>query len=234
MRVKGQAASQVALLVIDEDGPNLLDDTGCKFICFDWPNILRLQGIESLRTVLHQHQVIKEGLGTMKGGTAKLYVDSSVPFAMRQKLEKELLRGSKHLLLSSQCLAHYDMQKDLVLACNTSAYYRHGTVSSPRGWLRETLSRAEKKYSQLEKEGWTCVFGVKCFHSYLCGRPFTLCTDHKPLLSLLSEQRIMPPPASARIQRWALRVLVHNLGEFLIKLQEARQNHQDEVTPNPK
>ncbi len=28
-------------------------------------------------------------------------------------------------------------------------------------------------------------------------------------------------------------VLVHDLGEFLMKLQVARRNHQDEVTPNP-
>ncbi len=30
-----------------------------------------------------------------------------------------------------------------------------------------------------------------------------------------------------------LRVLVRDLGEFLMKLQEARRNHRDEVTPNP-
>ncbi len=100
---KGQAASQVALLVIEGDGPNLLGRDWLQFIRLDWPNILQLQGTQSLRTVLHQNQeAFKEGLGTMKGVTAKLYVESSVqprfckartvPFAMRQKVEKELLR----------------------------------------------------------------------------------------------------------------------------------------------
>ncbi len=33
--------------------------------------------------------------------------------------------------------------------------------------------------------------------------------------------------------RNSLKVQLSDLGEFLMKLQEARQNHQDEVTPNP-
>ncbi len=33
--------------------------------------------------------------------------------------------------------------------------------------------------------------------------------------------------------KFVLRVLVHDLGDFSMKLQEARRNHQDEVTPNP-
>ena len=74
----------------------------------------------------------------------------------------------------------------------------------PVGFASQTLSNAEKNYSQLEKKGLACVFGVKKFHTYLYGRSFTLLTDHKPLLGLFKEQRAIPPQASARIQRWAL------------------------------
>ena len=56
-----------------------------------------------------------------------------------------------------------------------------------------TLSKTEIKYPQIEKEGQSCLFGVKKFHSYLYGRPFTLITDHKPLLTLFNESRAVPP-----------------------------------------
>ena len=88
------------------------------------------------------------------------------------------------------------------------ALYRHTECQmDPKDRLdlhSRILSEAEKKYSQIEKEGLACVFGVKKFHSYMYGRHFSLVTDHKPLLTLFNERRAIPPQASARIQRWAL------------------------------
>ena len=74
----------------------------------------------------------------------------------------------------------------------------------PIGYASRTLNKAERNYSQLEKEGLSCVFGVKHFYSYLFGHSFELITDHKPLLGLLGENKSMSPQASARIRRWAL------------------------------
>ncbi len=48
------------------------------------------------------------------------------------------------------------------------------------------------------------MFGVKKFHKYLYGRKFVICTDHKPLLSLLNELKAVPQMASQRIMRWAI------------------------------
>ena len=74
----------------------------------------------------------------------------------------------------------------------------------PIGYASRSLSRAERNYSQLEREGLACVFGVKCFHSYLFGHPFELLTDNQPLTTLLNECRATSPQASARIKRWSL------------------------------
>ena len=73
----------------------------------------------------------------------------------------------------------------------------------PIGFVSRTLSDAEKKYSQLEKEALSCVVGVTRFRSYLCGYHFELQTDHKPLLSLFNEKKAIPQQATNRIQRWA-------------------------------
>lgn len=74
----------------------------------------------------------------------------------------------------------------------------------PIGYVSRTLNDAERNYAQLEKEALALVFGVKKFYSYLFGHPFTLITDHKPLLGLLSECKSTSPQASARVKRWAL------------------------------
>lgn len=120
--------------------------------------------------------------------------------------------ASKKLLISSQFLVHFDPELKLLLACDASAYGVGAVLAHlmpdglerPIAYASRTLSKAECNYSQLEKEGLACVFGIKKFHTYLLGHPFELITDHKPLLALLSESKAPSPQASARIRRWSL------------------------------
>ena len=126
--------------------------------------------------------------------------------------EQESFKQSKELLLSSRVLVHFTPDLPLILACDASAYGVGAVLAHkmpdgeerPIGFASRTLSKTEKGYSQIEKEGLSCVFGVTRFHAYLMGRHFTLITDHKPLLTLLNESKAIPSHASARIQRWAL------------------------------
>ena len=74
----------------------------------------------------------------------------------------------------------------------------------PVAFASRFLAPAEKKYSQLDKEGLAVVYGVKKFHQYLFGHQFEIVSDHKSLQHLFSESRSIPAMASARIQRWAL------------------------------
>ena len=87
-------------------------------------------------------------------------------------------------------------------------------TEKPTAYASRTHNYAECNYSQIEKEGLSCVFGIKRFYSYLFGHPFTLITDHKPLLSLLSGQKLTSNLASARIQRWSLYL---SMFEYVIK-----------------
>ena len=126
--------------------------------------------------------------------------------------QEKAFTESKKLLLSSQLLVHFDPTLEIQLACDASAYGISAVLShkmpngseKPVGFVSRTLSDAEKKYSQIEKEALACVFGVKWFHAYLFGHHFTLQTDHKPLMSLFNESKEIPTQASGRIRRWAL------------------------------
>ena len=128
------------------------------------------------------------------------------------KAEQDSFNKCKELLTSDKVLVHYDQDLPLTLACDASAY-RIGAViqhTTPNGeehpiaYASRTLSPAEKKYSQIEKEALSLVYGVKKFHQYLWGRQFNLITDHRPLLTLFGEHKGLPTMAAARIQRWAI------------------------------
>ena len=119
---------------------------------------------------------------------------------------------SKELLTSSNLLVHFNPNLPILLACDASNYGIGAVLAHrmpdgsecPITYASRSLTQPEKNYSQLEKEGLSCIFGVNKFHSYLFGHSFDLITDHKPLLALLNEHMPTSPQAYARVHRWSL------------------------------
>ena len=119
--------------------------------------------------------------------------------------------------MSSQLLIHFDPESPITLACDASNYGIGAVLShilpdgseKPVAYASRTLNSAEKNYSQLEKEGLACVFGVKKFYNYLFGHKFDLITDHKPLLRLLGEDKPTSPQASARVRTISIEIRIH-------------------------
>ena len=76
-----------------------------------------------------------------------------------------------------------------MLACDASPHgvgavlsqYQDDGVEKPVAFASRSLSKAEKNYSHLKKEGLAVIFGVKHFHQYLYGSHFTILSDHQPL-----------------------------------------------------
>ncbi|CDW61356.1 hypothetical protein TTRE_0000981501 [Trichuris trichiura] len=103
----------------------------------------------------------------------------------------------KEIPESDLLLTHYDPTKEITVTADTSIYgvgavimhrFADGTekaICHASG----TLTNAEQKYSQIEKEALALVFAVKTFHRVIHGRKFTLLTDHKPLGAVFGSKK---------------------------------------------
>lgn len=121
------------------------------------------------------------------------------------------------LLTPDTLLVHFNPDLPLTLMCDASSYGIGAVLAhhmldgseQPIGYASRSLSKAERNYSQIEREALALVFGVKKFHSYVFGHHFELVTDHKPLLALLHQHKATSAQASVRIRKWSLQLLAY-------------------------
>ncbi|UYV69879.1 K02A2.6-like [Cordylochernes scorpioides] len=119
---------------------------------------------------------------------------------------------------TDQILIAYDPKLPIRLSCDSSSYGLGAVMSQidvdgnerPIYFISRTLSQAEKKYSQIDKECLSIIWALKKFNNYLFGRKFELITDNKPLHHILNPKREITSNMSARLQRWALILSSYN------------------------
>ena len=141
--------------------------------------------------------------------------------------ESIAFHASKDLLLSSQLLVHFDPNKELICrVTHQDMELEQYQLTECLTILKNPLGMYHGHFHQLKKEALACVFGVKCFHSYLQGQHFTLVTDHKPLLTLFNEKKAIPTQASARIQRWALTLATYG---YSLTFKRTTQHSNDDA-----
>jgi hypothetical protein len=99
---------------------------------------------------------------------------------------QQAYEACKQGLTSEALLVHYDVKRELRLACDASSYGLGAVISHvmddgkkrPIAYASRTLSPSEKNYAQIEREALSIVYGVKNFHQFLYGRKFTLTTSN--------------------------------------------------------
>ena len=177
------------------------------------------QDVSQLRSFLGMINYYSKFLPNLSSTLAPLYrlLEKKTGWSWGEKQEAAFQTAKKQLT-STRLLVHYDPRRPLVLSCDASPYGVGAVLShrmddgseQPIAFASRSLTPAERRYAQLEKEGLAIIFGVKKFNQYLLGRTFVILSDHKPLQHLFSANCPVPPLASARIQRWALTLGAYN------------------------
>lgn len=129
----------------------------------------------------------------------------------------------KQILTNAPILQYPDFDRPFILTTDASdiaigAVLSQGIVGSdkPVAFASRTLSDTETRYSTIEKELLAIVWAIKYFRPYLYGRKFTIYTDHRPLMWLMS----LKDPNS-KLTRWRLKLAEY---DYKVVYKKGRQN----------
>ena len=147
---------------------------------------------------------------------------SSITAPLRDLLKKEnewqwleihhkTVEEIKKLVTEAPILGFFDVNKPVMISVDASLHGLGAVLlqeNKPIAYASRSLSECETRYAQIEKEMLAVVFGVEHFHYYTYGRPISVETDHKPLLSIISKPLSAAPP---RLQRMLLRLMKYEV-----------------------
>ena len=129
--------------------------------------------------------------------------------------------------LSSQpVLALYSPNYETVVSADASSYFLGAVLTQrqpvtslfrPVVYLSRSLTDTERRYSQIEKEALATTWACEPLSNYLIGLPFTVETDHKPLVPLLGTKALdeLPPRAlrlRLRLMRYQFNIIINKHG----------------------
>lgn len=136
-------------------------------------------------------------------------------------------------LCAKPILQFPDFTKPFVVTTDASGYAIGGVLSQveigkdlPVAYTSRLLNNAEKNYSTIEKELLAIICCVNYFRPYICGRKFTLATDHRPLVWI----HAVTDPTS-RLIRWRLKLAEY---EYNVIYKPGKVNdNADALSRNP-
>ena len=146
--------------------------------------------------------------------------------------ESNAFEEVKELLIKAPCLAHYSLEAETKLVVDASPVglgcvllQNVDSRWQPISYASRSLTAAEKRYSQIEREAMAVLFGLQKMHSYIYGRHVVVSTDHKPLLGVFNKNT-----QSIRLERIALRCQDY---DFTLTYEPGSENIADGLSRLP-
>ena len=126
--------------------------------------------------------------------------------------QQDAFQKLKQMLTNNTVLVHFDPSCPVGISCDASEsgvgavlFHRYKDNSErPIAKASKTLTDAQKRYPQIQKEALSIIFALKKYHQFLYGRPFIIVTDHKLLISMFGPNTTTPMLAANRLARWSL------------------------------
>ena len=87
-------------------------------------------------------------------------------------------------------------------------------------YASRVLNKTERRWPTYDKELWAIVWSIRHFRQYLVGTPFTIVTDHKPLLNI-PRSIVIESDATGRRGRWAIELSSY---EFAVQYTKGAEN----------
>ena len=164
----------------------------------------------------------------------RILTQKNTPWKWERKHD-DAVKELKKAISEGTTLDYFDIKKSTELVvdaspiglCGILAQFDKDGKKHIIQFASRSLTPVESRYSQTEREALAVVWACEYFHLYIFGAPFTVVTDHKPLIWMFGNPKTNLP---SRIERWAMRLQPY---QIQMQYKAGKDNPADYLSRHP-